>query len=93
MAEKAEGRVIVRFRIPKPLRLSQNMKEGDCYLGDNLRNPFFDNGAESLLTCHAILDQIALHDSASIRLNIDKEFLKMILHSHIHHIRSMAQDS
>lgn len=86
---------IVRFRVgkrgplPTPSNISSDMDKKSFPIGSHCPEEFFDGGAEQLLQCHAMLDQIALHDNQKITVIFDKAFLKKILRSHILHIRNI----
>lgn len=58
-------------------------------VGEHVTDPFFDCGCDELLTAHAIIDLIGLHEPKYITVKFDKAYLKRILHSHIVYIRGI----
>ena len=62
-------------------------------IGHHVKDTALDGGDSSLLTCHDILDQIALHDPKGIAIVFDKIFLKRIIKSHILFLRAEANDN
>ena len=83
-------RIGKRGPLSRVSHLSQDMSNEDSPIGCGIKEEFFDEGNEQLLLCHAILDELALHDGKSIKTIFDKEVLKKSLHSHIYHIRKIA---
>lgn len=79
-----------RGPLPQPSNISGDMINMRHPMGSGNYEEFFDSGHDQLLTCHAMLDQIALHDKSYIKLVIDKVFLKKILNSHIHFVRKIS---
>lgn len=67
------------------------MKHKARPIGALLPDPFFDSYDEETLTCHDIVNQIAEERSPFITITINRNFLKSIVWSHIHHIGQLAQ--
>ena len=55
-------------------------------------DPFLDSYDEEILTCCDILDHIGFSLEDSVLLKINKLFLRKIIHSHIAHIRKLAEE-
>ena len=60
-------------------------------IGFHLGDPFFDSGQEELLTCCDIIDLIGLQSKSYITITFDKNFLRKVMRSHIHHLREFAK--
>lgn len=60
-------------------------------VGYQLPDPFMDGYSEENLQCHDILDKLNLYKPKTVTVVIDAEFLKKIVHSHIHYIKTLDQ--
>lgn len=61
-------------------------------LGRSVKEIFMDNGDSTILTCHGILDEIAMHEPSYITVIFDKTFLREIIHSHVNNVRKIVEE-